>query len=170
VVTKKQRPSPHSVLGMKNSILPPPPPPPASSGGAGEDSSITTTIIILRFGIPDGYKWLSTPPIPNGSESLRLRIVEWRDQGWGNRKGAYGQINESPSVQCEWCSSVGGTSTHNFNMKTDHLSGLLITIDLKPLSSYRIHYWYSVARGGDWMEVMLHVGGGGGHELFIETF
>lgn len=85
--------------------------------------------------------------------------VEWKDQGWGNRKGhIWGRIlGEENEVLQKWARISQHTAEHNYKKETFQLPSV----------------WFEQSQDGaavvgKTLELYCEIGGGGGHSLFIK--
>ena len=101
-------------------------------------------------------KWFDGPKIDKKIRSITISF-EWKDQGWGNRKGnVWLKIIREEEVILETNSSLCGLAEHKWSDVTVHLGKEQnIVSEFKPGDKYRF---------------MQNVGGGGGHNLHIKNF
>ena len=110
---------------------------------------------------PNGSHWTPEPyfdgaPLPARVKKLSLS-VEWKDQGWGNRKG---QIfvslvqGRSKQIVAERLQPLG-IALHHWDTATAELTDDQIVTQ---------------AQQGDFYRFTRNAGGGGGHELKVKNF
>lgn len=112
-------------------------------------------------------------PVLSGSIKKLAMSVEWRDQGWGNRKGEIFVKLMRPEAR----------SFPSPNSIWEPPEGEQIEIaEHRQLFGIAAHYWkrdqtvicdhpvVTKARPGDFYRFMRFVGEGGGHELKVEKF
>lgn len=112
-------------------------------------------------------------PVLSSSINKLAMSVEWRDQGWGNRKGEIFVKLMRPEARC----------FQSPNSTWEPSEGEQIEIaERRQLFGIAEHYWkrdqtvicdhpvVTKARLGDFYRFMRYVGGGGDHELKVKNF
>ena len=95
---------------------------------------------------------------PKLNKSIRKLTVslEWKDQGWGNRKGEiFVQLVRGASDIVAERRHVTGTAEHE-------LTSAKAVLDAHPVVTW--------AQPGDFYRFMRNAGGGGGHTLTVKKF
>lgn len=102
-------------------------------------------------------RFFDGPPLPAPVKKLSLSI-EWKDQGWGHRKGVLfvtlvkGQSEEVVEVQS---TEMLGEAPHEWGIDTAELEEDIVVTQAQP---------------GDFYRFMVNAGGGGGHILMVRKF
>lgn len=123
-----------------------------------------TTLRVLRMASDrstDGWHRLGLLQCPSGVVLLRARC-QWRDQGWGNKKGRIRAVLARGEAR----------------LYLEDLFGLCGDPDRPDRSSYALaeraldapHPLLALARPGDAFLFEYFVGGGGGHQITIQDF
>ena len=110
---------------------------------------------------PSGGHWapkpyFDGPPLPARVKKLSLS-VEWKDQGWGNRKGEI------------FVSLVRGRSKQ-IVVERRHPLGIAEHHWDTPTAELKEDEVVTQARRGDFYRFTRNAGGGGGHELEVKNF
>ena len=101
------------------------------------------------------------PVMAQKMKSLSLEW-EWRDQGYGNRKGMLW-------VQLVRGDEVLADSLEDFPTLAPHVSGPIGVMESET-SLIKNHSVVNLSRPGDKLRFMINVGGGGGHQLKLRNF
>jgi hypothetical protein len=87
-------------------------------------------------------------------DGMEFRFA-WNDQGWGNRKGRLYVALIRDGTAVAWKCLQKGVAPHHEEKLSIHITDDDVCTESLP---------------GDQLAIYFHVGGGGGHELFVKDF
>eukprot|EP00112_Aurelia_sp_Birch-Aquarium-sp1_P025452 Seg846.1 transcript_id=Seg846.1/GoldUCD/mRNA.D3Y31 product="hypothetical protein" protein_id=Seg846.1/GoldUCD/D3Y31 len=99
-------------------------------------------------------RWFDSPPLPGRVKSITVSM-EWKDQGYGNRKGqVWVQLMRGDEMIAEK-TNIFGFAPHDWQNAEATING---------------HNLINLSKKGDFYRFMRNAGGGGGHILQVENF
>jgi len=99
--------------------------------------------------------WFDVPVEEKGLLFIKMKF-EWRDQGWGNRKGLiWLRLLRDGEPIADNRAECGPVAEHGWKEREIIVDNHAVTKE---------------AMRGDVLRVMVYVGGGGGHHLYVKNF